>query len=356
MSALAPSPTAFQPLRLSRNEARARTAIAQRGSQLPLNLGAPWRATLRPRVGESPALAAPVLEARIEWAGAALALRLPMDAATQCLEALLPGTRLTELPPALATVAVETALADLLDHLQSLGRGAPQLLSVGVEAVPQALPHHIDLLLRADDGVHALDGQLATDPLGLLLLAGLLAQRPPVDGPVGDDTPVLLRAEIGRSRLALRELAGLAPGDVVLLQVNHLGADRNLWLGVDNAGLRATLPADGQRLAITHPWTPFMSSAPTEPEPAMDPTAAASLESLPVLLTFDLGELRLSLAGLRALQPGQVIELGRPLAGAVSIRANGALVGEGELVEIDGQLGVSVSSLFGGAAQEAARG
>lgn len=73
--------------------------------------------------------------------------------------------------------------------------------------------------------------------------------------------------------------------------------------------------------------------------------AAPALDQLPLRLAFDLGERTLSLAELKALQPGQTLELGRPLAGAVQLRVNGALVGTGELVEIDGRLGVTVTSL-----------
>jgi len=82
--------------------------------------------------------------------------------------------------------------------------------------------------------------------------------------------------------------------------------------------------------------------------PATDPSpvAAASFDAIPVRLSFDLGEIHLTLAELRALQPGQTIRLGHPVASAVRIRANGALIGEGELIEIDGLLGVSVSQLF----------
>ncbi|GAB1387144.1 hypothetical protein MASR1M59_22920 [Melaminivora sp.] len=72
----------------------------------------------------------------------------------------------------------------------------------------------------------------------------------------------------------------------------------------------------------------------------------ASLADLPVRLSFDLGELTLTLAQLQALQPGQALALGRPLAGAVQVRANGVLIGAGELVQIDGQLGVSLSHLW----------
>ena len=86
---------------------------------------------------------------------------------------------------------------------------------------------------------------------------------------------------------------------------------------------------------------------PASPDaPPAQAAQAATLDSEPVRLSIDLGEVSLTLAQLRALQPGQTLDLGHPLAGAVRIRANGALVGEGDLVEIDGQIGVSVRHLF----------
>jgi type III secretion protein Q len=40
-----------------------------------------------------------------------------------------------------------------------------------------------------------------------------------------------------------------------------------------------------------------------------------------------------------------VFELGRPVRSAVNIRANGKLIGEGELVDVDGQMAVSILNL-----------
>ena len=62
-------------------------------------------------------------------------------------------------------------------------------------------------------------------------------------------------------------------------------------------------------------------------------------------MTFDLGERLLSLGELRTLQVGQSFDLNRPLSGAVYVRVNGALIGMGDLVEIDGQVGVTLTAL-----------
>ena len=161
-----------------------------------------------------------------------------------------------------------------------------------------------------------------------------------------------LPAEIGCTRLAADELAALAPGDVVLIATSHIAAQRVLWLTANGrAGMQVQLPApdapvepEGAArapfLTVMQSWSPAMSTA----DPSAD--VAASLDTLPIRLSFDLGEVTLTLAEARALQPGQTIELARPLSGGVRIRANGALIGEGDLVEIDGQLGVSVRTLW----------
>ena len=62
-------------------------------------------------------------------------------------------------------------------------------------------------------------------------------------------------------------------------------------------------------------------------------------------LTVQLGTTRLSLRQLSDLVPGAIVSLGRPLAGPVEVRAAGRLVGQGELVDVDGELGVRIVSL-----------
>ncbi len=62
-------------------------------------------------------------------------------------------------------------------------------------------------------------------------------------------------------------------------------------------------------------------------------------------LTVQLGTTRLTLRQLGELAPGQIVSLGRPLAGPFEVHAGGRRVGEGELVDVDGELGVRIVSL-----------
>lgn len=342
---------AFQPLRLTRNEAQARTTIAQRAAGLPLRIGtAAWQARLFPVVASAAEWPEPGYIVRLEWAGAAMALRLPGTAIEQALSSLLEGASLPTTPSLLADAVLEACVGDLLQGLQSLGRGAPQLQTWGLASANdlQALPPHTcDLYLRAQDGPQAIAGSLHLDGLGLLLVAGLVGKRPQQPGPLDDSVSLALRAEIGVTQLTANDATALAVGDVVLIDHFFAAADRALWLSPDGRhGVHVQWPApsdSGQppSLTVIHPWTETM---PVSPETSS--AEAATLDAVPVRLSFDLGEVSMTLAQLQALQPGQTVGLGHPLAGAVRIRANGALVGEGDLVEIDGQIGVSVRHLF----------
>jgi flagellar motor switch/type III secretory pathway protein FliN len=64
-----------------------------------------------------------------------------------------------------------------------------------------------------------------------------------------------------------------------------------------------------------------------------------------VELTVGLGTTQLSLRQLADLAIGQIIPLGRPLAGPFEVRAAGRVLGRGELVDVDGELAVRIVSL-----------
>lgn len=66
------------------------------------------------------------------------------------------------------------------------------------------------------------------------------------------------------------------------------------------------------------------------------------LSQLPVTLDFELGRLALTLGQLRHLAPGVVVEYVAPQGGGVAIRCGGQVVGSGEVVDVDGRLGVRI--------------
>ncbi|MBV8759759.1 MAG: FliM/FliN family flagellar motor switch protein [Deltaproteobacteria bacterium] len=64
-----------------------------------------------------------------------------------------------------------------------------------------------------------------------------------------------------------------------------------------------------------------------------------------VELTIALGTTQMTIRQVLELAVGQIVQLGRPLAGPFELRALGRVVGRGELVDVDGELGVRIVSL-----------
>lgn len=162
-----------------------------------------------------------------------------------------------------------------------------------------------------------------------------LERVPPVDAvaaplPAGLGWP--LRFVVGDSRVSLALLERVACGDVLLVREPASAVrchDRTLG--------SYQIFEEG----IAMEWQ--------EQQDVQDETVAVQqLGQLPVQLEFVLHRGRLTLAELQAMCQGQLLPLPVDAEQRVEVRANGALVGRGELVQLDGQLGVEVSEWLGG--------
>jgi flagellar motor switch protein FliN len=89
----------------------------------------------------------------------------------------------------------------------------------------------------------------------------------------------------------------------------------------------------------------------SEPSISRNPSAPATAPAVgpldvPVTLTVELGRVNLTLTQLADIKPGDVVELNRHSRAPVELTSNGRLVARGELVLIDTDLGVRVTSVF----------
>ncbi len=344
--------------RLSGNEARARSLIARHGADLPVTLtplaGADaepshWRLGFTPGVPDALRQSAP-LSADLEWAGARVRLGLPASAADAWLAARLPGMEAGALPPALVSTAIETLLAEVVAGLSDASPGGP-LRVVRRDGPAPALAQGWTVAARHPATGATVYATLETDGLGLMLLAGLIGRAAPTANEIdADAVPVCIAAWLGWADLPAAELRSLAPGDTIFLDHCLVTPEGELWLGAGGQGLRVR--RQDSSYLITQGWTSLMTETPQSSADAAAAVAAAGaaepldLNAIPVRLTFELGERQITLGELKQLQPGEIFDLQRPLAdGPVLVRANGALVGSGELVEIDGRIGVTLHRL-----------
>lgn len=146
----------------------------------------------------------------------------------------------------------------------------------------------------------------------------------------------------------------LRPGDAFMPGAPlSVAGDVTLCAPDAELGLRARL-GDGGRLVLLDgtaslPWAPPEVA---DEMPGSSETKQALVDALgeaPVVVRVEVGSARMAAREWAALGAGDVIALGRRIGEPVVLRVGGEEVARGELVDVDGELGVRVVSRAGGA-------
>lgn len=280
----------------------------------------------------------------LEWAGGRLLLDLTEAAAGAWWRASLGTEAHAALPAGWIEPALAFAVERVSARLESLGRGPLRLTSIAATAPGGRVEGFHPLWLEAALGAEQITGLLHLDSLSLLLVSSVMpAPGAASEGGRHGALPVALRLCIGQTRLEWSELRKLRPKGLVFIAEPWSSQAGELILQAPELagrswGLRAVM--SGAQLNIIE--RVHLMNAPVQDDPSTG-ERSESLDQLPVRLSFDLGERILTLAELQALDAGSAINLDRPLQDFVTIRVNGLAVGEGQLVDMDGRLGVMVS-------------
>jgi type III secretion protein Q len=320
-------PLPFDLPRLSRGyvalgrEARATGDRAAAAAAASLSAVLGQEVTLRGRA--CPGIAAP----RPASAGVAIALTALPDVARLEVDAGL----VVALVAALAGGAAETgatALTPVEGAALELFALAVLDGACGVDAIDERLAPRLARDLGPPPSALAVELDVSAGPVrghGRLLLppAAVAALRDPKDGGPGLALRVPASVRSGAASLSRSELAALAPGDVVLLDPPAACGDALVLPG--GACIRGRIEEGS--LAVE--------------EVIMDERNA----QLPIRLEVELARVELPLSELARLEPGAALPLALDRRGLVTLRIGERAVGRGELVDVDGAVGVRVLSL-----------
>ena len=177
------------------------------------------------------------------------------------------------------------------------------------------------------------------------------------------------RVEAATLDLKPDDIASLEVGDIIILENHQLTKSASGLEGVafirlgtgQNGGLQGRLVNDGEQsrieiLEITIQEQPPEGAMVREGEEAGDAAAAAGdnigethglLRDVPAPVVVELGRIKLSAAQVTRLKTGQIIRLPRGPNDPVDLVVNGKLFARGELIEVDGELGVRLQQVVG---------
>jgi flagellar motor switch protein FliM len=196
---------------------------------------------------------------------------------------------------------------------------------------------------------------------------------------------ITLTGRIGKIGLRRAEIEELEPGDVALLDepdawpkfesgrlggairlafdgceeragsiaVEILEDSRNLIVAVNQLITALTMREANRRMRKVSANEPNEAESTDVPRAkgaskaaAGYPEAAALAEEAPVQIRVELGRVRMTVAELAELSPGSILELRKDPEQPVSLLIEDRVVARGELVRVEGELGVRILSLY----------
>lgn len=290
-----------------------------------------------------------------DWGNAPARIRIDsafFDTATSLFS---DSSSLEAVPDALLAVLLESALDSLLSELERFTRKRFSLIETKLLAGSRApfetwlsqAPYGFQI--QINDGETLCCAEVWLDKLGLGFLANSIRSWPTnfVPQDAWASLPINLTLTAGWTWLRLPMLRSLSTHDVVLMDECFLGGSIDrivLILGYRRAvecrveGAQLHIECELEGVLEDFDENNPVNFEESEPE--------AVMVDLPIRVQFELGEKMIPLAELQSIGPGYVINLGREIRRAVIIRANGRYIGEGELVDIDGRIGVLIHQII----------
>jgi type III secretion system YscQ/HrcQ family protein len=299
------------------------------------------------------------------FAGNEAALALRMDASGDAL----PAAIVLHVPHRTAHGVVDRALggegAPLLPldtlPLDELSRGALAYVAARVLAAADAGLCVSELRALPEAAAWLEEGAYAVVPLTLTLggetcpLAIYVPERLTVSATRSEraparelgDLPLMLIAGAGPATLPLSAAKSLRAHDVIVLDRSSLIRDGDRYRGSVSAHVAGSSSQIVCRVcdagleveAFTHSKEPSMTSGRIHEQTT--PTASEGFANdAPIELQVELARFALTLAELQRMQPGDVLATGRRIGEHVTVRMAGRALAEGELVDVEGEVGV----------------
>lgn len=174
---------------------------------------------------------------------------------------------------------------------------------------------------------------------------------PTLRAPVGR-IPLTLRAVVGHAVLRVSQLRTVSVGDVVTLDAWTMDPDgtgeTQLWaVGARRALMDGALAPGAIRIVAIHKREEFAMGNESEPEPQRGRALAELTGDAPVELQVELARFDVPLERLLELRAGELLSTGRAVGSRVALVAAGRVVATGELVDIEGTVGVRVTEVAG---------
>lgn len=270
--------------------------------------------------------------AAVRFASQQVSVAMAPDLLPQSAIAHWPDIERVGVTDSLRDILRDMLLADIGDDIERLAGEPPRWIAAPSGDAP---PYAISLVQPASMAPLA---TIEFDERTLSWLAARCASLPAHQVAI-DELTLPLGLVIDRVAVSRAELARIGPRDVILLDQSPMddeGALAAVLCMPGFPGFRVRMA--GSRASLESPVDAAMDTPATPP--------AASIDEVPLVIECDVGRISLTIAKLRELSAGQVLDLGFDATSRVTLRLNGQAIATGELVRIAERTGVRITDVL----------
>ncbi len=179
-----------------------------------------------------------------------------------------------------------------------------------------------------------------------------------IAAPMPASFQLAIAVTLGCMKLPIAQLRSLRTGDVLVFEQSFFQAQGTGYVQAGRQRLHGCIDDDTRQLCLTvtsiedtsvdEDFAPPHHSGHEEEEPVMDVFGNEPFDELSMALNVRCGTLNLTLGELRNLAPGSVLGIAGYAPGMAGLYYGDRPIGVGQLVEVDGRLGLQLSRVMFG--------
>lgn len=253
------------------------------------------------------------------------------------IKSLSGGKDITQLPADLRSELLEIALKPLINLLVLKTNMNVRIINFLSLKPSRIHGYSVAFRIVEQQTSHAIEALLVMHEKLIPVFKGLLEYWPMRQVGFWQHFNMPVAIEVASSELIASQLSTLEQNDIILVDDA---------LAVHTMSLKLRLRSGDYFTAKLFPENIVFETGLIQMNENDYNNDASSIDNIPVKLSFDLGEIELPLNQLTTITEGYTVQLDKPLAKAVTIRSQNKAIGLGDLVDIDGNIGVRVTRLF----------
>jgi flagellar motor switch/type III secretory pathway protein FliN len=249
-----------------------------------------------------------------------------------------PTGDLQKIPRELQIELIETVYEHFIRHFEKMLNARIKIYKLFFNKTFKSTPYSIRFSMKSPQQSGNIVAVLIPQPKLVKFFHKKINLIPKKINPFWLEQETRVFYEVGSIKLSIGDLRNLDPSDIVFIQ------DSNYF---QNSLIRLRL-LSGECYEILHASTKTVQILSGETIMAENEQEApiVDINDMPISLNFDLGEEMMSFKQVSQLKPGHILNLKKSFSGLVKIRSQNQLIGQGELVDIEGKVGIRITRLF----------